>query len=126
MKVRKQVKQDTQIETGSAVNTYAIETVVNNLPEALDSLMHKAYQCQDEFSNETDFRVAFMGDSFLAQAKSIARSAVVQWDAAIAKCQKLHKEFNREQAIDYLRKTNSGKSRMAIATTAEAVKTELS
>ena len=52
--------------------------------------------------------------------------SVVTWDAAIAKCQKLHKEFNREQAIDYLRKTNSGKAMETIATIAEVVKTELS
>ena len=129
MKVRKQVKQETQsvqITDAEKAELFRIETIVNNLPEPLDALLSKGFQCQGEFKNETDYRVATLGDAILAQVKAQARSAVVTWDAAIAKCQKLHKEFNREQAINFLRKTNTGTALEAIATIAEVVKTELS
>ena len=119
-------EQNTATQVKPTVNPYAVETIVNNLPEPLDNLLSKGFECQCEFKNETDYRVATLGDAILAQVKAQARGAVVTWDAAIAKCQKLHKEFNREQAISFLRKTNTGEMLERIATVAEAVKTELS
>jgi ribonuclease HII len=131
MKVRIQVKTEEMQERITLLEdqlaaTKNIETIVNNLPEALDSLLRDGFTCQAEFRNETDYRVATLGDAILAQVKAQARGAVVTWDAAIAKCQKLHKEFNREQAIAFLRKTQTGESLELVATMAEAVKTKLS
>lgn len=107
-------------------NTFELSTVVNNLPEELDVMLHDAYQCQREFPNETDFRMSFLRDALVAQTKYVARGGINSWEALISKCQKLHKEFNRDQAIDFLRKTRTGKEMEEISTVAEVVKQKLS
>ena len=115
--------QDTKV---SHENPYALGTVVNNLPEELNAKLSKAFEMQREYVNETDCRIAFIGDAIDAHLKYKARAQVNAWEAIISKCQKLHKEFNREQAIDFLRKTRTGKEMEELAAVAAAVLQELS
>lgn len=104
-----------------------IETWVNNCPdETIDALLNKAFGIQGEYANETEFRVMAIGEAVTMYAKYNANSAVADWERLIAKTQKMHKEFNRTEAIDYLRKTRTGKELEQLASFAEVLKSELS
>lgn len=81
---------------------YAIGTVVNSMPESLDTLMNAAFRCQSEYGNETKFREAFLEAAIIAQTKYVARNATVTWEALITKCQRTHKSLNYDQAVTFL------------------------
>lgn len=111
--------------TQETINPYTIETIVNNLPENLDALMHQAFTVQGTYTNETDFRVAFLDDAVLAQVKYVARGTVVTYEAGIKKAQKLNKKLNWEQAVEKLRKVPAGKRQEELKVLAEALILEL-
>jgi hypothetical protein len=107
-------------------NPYKIETIVNNLPERQDYLLHRGFLCQYEFSNETDYRVATLEAAILAQIKADARESLAKWARAIGKCQELHEEFNRAQAVACVLKTDTGKKLEKASVVGAEVKQELS
>lgn len=113
---------DTKVKEATGVQV----TAEVMLPVELEGLLHKAFQMQIEYQNESKFVPVFMRDSLIAYTKYYANAAINDWERSIAKCQKLHKEFNREQAISFLRETRSGKELEELATVAEVVKQELS
>jgi hypothetical protein len=99
---------------------------VYDIPEACDSLLHKMFSMQREYSNESEYRTFAIEESLRMAAKYEANAAINDWERLIAKCQKQHAEFDRNTAIDFLRKTRTGRELEELATVATAVKTELS
>lgn len=113
---------DTKVKEATGVQV----TAEVMLPVEIEVLLHKAFQMQTEYQNESKFVPVFLRDAMVAYTKYYANAAINDWERAIAKCQKLHKEFNREQAIEFLRETRSGKELEELSTVAEVVKQELS
>ena len=103
------------------------ETWVNicPLPE-LNKLMGNGFAVQAEYGNETDYRVNAVADGLLMLTKYNCNATVNDFERLVAKTQKQHKEFNREQAIEFLRKTRTGKELEQLAVMAESLKQELS
>jgi hypothetical protein len=114
------------VQEPTKVNQYAVETIVNNLPEREDYLFHRGFLCQYEFANETDYRVATLQEAILDKVKADAREAMAKWNRAIGKCQEIHAEFNRDQAIANLLKTDTGKKLERTSKVGAEVKQELS
>ena len=99
---------------------------VYDVPASVDTLLHQAFSIQAEYVNEAEFRVMAIEEALRMYAKYNCNATVAEFERLIAKTQKLHSEFNREQALEFIRKTRSGKELEELATLAEALKTELS
>lgn len=96
------------------------------VPAESDILLHKWFGVQGEYENESKFRAVAVPEAIKDAIKVDCSGAIAAWERLIAKCQQKNSKFNREQAIEHLRATSTGKRLEQFATLAEALKAELS
>jgi hypothetical protein len=80
------------------------------LPASTEHKLHQCFDVQSEYVNETDFAEVAIDDAVKFYLKQLARGVLNEWEREIQRVQKRRQEFDRKDAIAFLRKTKSGQS----------------
>jgi hypothetical protein len=78
------------------------------LPASTEHKLHQCFSVQNQYVNETDFAEVCIDDAVKFYLKQVARSVVNEWEREIQRTQKRRQEFDRKDAIAFLRKTVAG------------------
>ena len=100
-------------------NAYAPQTVVNNLWDKLNTALEAAFELQDDFENESKFRVEFLEQAVIALSKVNARARVNEWKRVVQKFAETHKTMTIEECELELQERKSTKVIYTMAVQAE-------
>lgn len=124
-KEQREAKVKQILELGVELNLHVVSES-EKISDTNLALLNDVFQMQREFPNFSKFLPEALATASIMYAKYIANQRVNDFERLIQKTQKNHKEFNREQALTFIRETRSGKEMEELATYAEAVRTKLS